>query len=213
MKELKKLNINRQVEEYISEKDESILSALYHDVHAEYKRKLKYWADTTTMANGHDMLALFDEAFLGTLKDIEAKGGDFVKLFHLRLTCRHKDLLRKVIKRRSFEVYEAATEDDETATSSFEMADEFNLEETVVNEETAKRKADQRQLIDFLVCGENERTTAIVQAYLTTDLKTPTAIGKHLGLDHKQVSRALNRLAGKFSTKQHGDFRDYLVAL
>jgi hypothetical protein len=158
------------------------------------------------------MLTIFDDVVIKVVKSIEANGGDFVKLFNQSLYNEFRSVLRKLKKRRSFEIYEAADEDG-AATSRFEMADEFNLEETVVKEETAKRKADQLALIDSLVCGENERTTAIVQAYLTTDLKTPTAIGKHLGLDHKQVTRALNRLAGKFSTKQHGDFRDYLVAL
>lgn len=212
MNELKKLNINQQVERYILERDEAILAKCYRDLHAEYKKTLDYWNSTTFGANAHDMLTIFDDVVIKVVKSIEANGGDFVKLFNQSLYNEFRSVLRKLKKRRSFEVYEAVDEDG-AATSRFEIADEFNLEETVVNEETAKRKADQRQLIDFLVCGENERTTAIVQAYLTTDLKTPTAIGKHLGLDHKQVSRALNRLASKFSTKQHGDFRDYLVAL
>lgn len=208
MNELKKLNINRQVAEYISGKSEEVLSDLYRDLQTEYRRKLDYWSKTTTMANSHDMLALFDESLLSVLKDIEAKGGDFVKLFHLRLTSRHKDLLSKVIKRREFEVYEAADE-EEAATSRFEIADEFNLEETVI----AKKKADQLALIDSLLEGADEITIGVVRTFLNHPKPTATAIAKELGVHHSKVIRALNRLAGKFSTKQHGDFRDYLVAL
>jgi hypothetical protein len=154
---------------------------------------------------------LFDDVFMKSLEVIGNNGGDFVKLFHLSLGNRYKDLLRKLMVRRKHEQYETDNCDDDSA--KVEIASEFDLAEHVETKFTAKQKDDQRQLIDFLVRGENERTTAIVQAYLTTELKTPTAIGKHLGLDHKQVSRALNRLAGKFSTKQYGDYHDYLVAL
>ncbi|AXN39816.1 sigma-70 family RNA polymerase sigma factor [Peribacillus butanolivorans] len=208
MNELKKLNINRQAAEYISEKDEAVLSALYRDLQTEYRRKIDYWSKTTTMANQHDMQALFDEMFMSALKDIEAKDGDFVKLFHLKLTRRYNTLLRDLTTRRKFEVYEKA-DDDEAATSRFEIADEFNLEDTVI----AKKKADQRMLIDSLMTGADATTTAIVEAFLNHPKPTATAIAKEMGVHHSKVTRALNRLAGKFSTKQHGDFRDYLIAL
>jgi DNA-directed RNA polymerase specialized sigma24 family protein len=208
MNELKKLNINQQVLRYISEKDDEVLARCYRDLHAEYKKTLEYWNATTSNANQHDMETVFDDVFIKAVKAIGANGGDFVKLFNQSLYNEFKSLLRKLKKRREFEVYEKAN-DDEAATSRFEIADEFNLEETVI----AKKKADQRMLIDSLLTGADATTTAIVEAFLNHPKPTATAIAKEMGVHHSKVTRALNRLAGKFSTKQHGDFRDYLVAL
>jgi RNA polymerase sigma factor (sigma-70 family) len=211
MNELKKSHINHLVTQYHETKNEAQLAPIYRSLLAEYQRKLNHWTATTLMADSADIHELFDEAFMKSLETIGKNGGDFVKLFHLSLGNRYKDLLRRLQTRRKYEQYETDNGDEDSA--KVEIASDFNLEETVIERMSAKQKADQRQLIDSLVCGENERTTAIVQAYLTTDLKTPTAIGKQLGLDHKQVSRALNRLAAKFNPKQHGNHRDYLVAL
>lgn len=210
MNEVKKQNINEGVSSYLLTKDEAQLTEIYEALRSEYKAKLAYWSASTYMANEHDLAEMFDAVFLTALDSIGKKGeGDFVKLFSVSLHNRYKDLLRKLKVRRNFEQYDGPEDESESSAATFEIVDDFDLEEAVIS----KKKNDQRQLIEFLVNGENPRTTAIVQAYLSTDLKTPTAIGNHLGLDHKQVSRALNRLAGKFSTKQFGDYRDFLVAL
>jgi hypothetical protein len=211
MNELKKSHINHLVTQYNEGKDEAQLAPIYRSLLAEYQAKLDYWTATTLMAGSHEMQELFDDTFMKSLEVIGNNGGDFVKLFHLSLGNRYKDLLRKLIVRRKYEQYEMDNGDEDSA--KVEIASEFRTDEHVIEKFTAKQKADQRQLIDFLVCGENERTTAIVQTYLTTDLKTPTAIGNHLGLNHKQVIRTLKRLAGKFDSKQYGDYSDYLVAL
>jgi hypothetical protein len=210
MNELKKSHINQLVAQYHKDKDEAQITQVYRNLLTEYQQRLDYWATTTLMAGSHEMQELFDDTFMKSLEVIGNNGGDFVKLFHLSLGNRYKDLLRKLITRRKYEQYETDNSDD---SAKVEIASDFNLEEHVSQKLTVKQKDDQRQLIDFLVRGENERTTAIVQAFLTTELKTPTAIGKHLGLDHKQVSRALKSLAGKFDSKQFGSHRDYLVAL
>jgi DNA-directed RNA polymerase specialized sigma24 family protein len=212
MNELKKSNINHLVSKYHKEKDEAQLVSIYRDLLTEYQPRLDYWSATTTFLSGeHDMQAIFDDRFMTALKATETNGGDFVKYFHRSLSNGYKSLLRNLGVRRRYEQYETENSDDDSA--KVEVASEYSTEEEVIEKFTAKQKDDQRQLIDFLVRGENERTTAIVQAFLTTDLKTPTAIGKYLGLDHKQVSRALTRLAAKYSTKQFGNYTDYLIAL
>jgi hypothetical protein len=211
MNELKKSHINHLVAQYHKEKDEAQLAPIYRSLLAEYQSKLDYWASTTLMAGSHEMQELFDDTFMKSLEVIGNNGGDFVKLFHLSLGNRYKDLLRKLTVRRKYEQYETDNGDDDSA--KVEIADDYRLEEEVTEGLSRKKKNDQLMLIEFLVSGENERTTAIVQAFLTTELKTPTAIGKHLGLDHKQVSRALTRLAAKYSTKQFGNYADYLIAL
>jgi hypothetical protein len=211
MNEAKKSKINHLVTQYISTKDDDTLNEIYKKLFAEYRNKLDYWNATTSTISNHETQAIFDDTLISILQYIEEKGGDFVKMFQQRLTSKKTDLLRRIIVKRKHEQYEVDNDDENAAT--FEIASDFNLEEDVAARMYAKQKDDQRQLIDFLVRGENARTTAIVQAYLTTDHKTPTAIGRHLGLDHKQVSRALTRLASKYDTKQFGDYTDYLVAL
>jgi hypothetical protein len=211
MNELKKSHINHLVTQYNEGKDEAQLAPIYRSLLAEYQTKLDYWTATTLMAGSHEMQELFDDVFMKSLEVIGNNGGDFVKLFHLSLGNRYKDLLRKLIVRRKYEQYETDNGDEDSA--KVEIGTDSSAEDYVIENITAKQKDDQRQLIDFLVRGENERTTAIVQSFLNHPKPTATAIAKELGLDHKQVSRALNRLAGKFSTKQFGDYHDYLVAL
>jgi hypothetical protein len=208
MNEQQKLNINYAVTQYIGTGSEAALTQIYRNLLSEYQPRLNYWESSTYMANDHDMAEIFDETFLKSLDAVESNGGDFVKLFNRSLNNRYKSLLRKLRVRRMREQYEIEREGEEEA-ATFEIADEYRFEEHL----GAKQKDDQRQLIDFLVRGENERTTAIVQAFLNHPKPTATAIAKEIGLDHKQVSRALNRLAAKFSTKQFGDYHDYLVAL
>ena len=208
MKEQQKLNINHAVTQYFGTKSDAALTQAYRDLLTEYQPKLSYWASTTYMANDHDMAEIFDDTFIKTLDVVESKGGDFVKLFHHSLHNRYKSLLRKLKIRRAREQYEIDREGEEEA-ATFEIADEYRFEEEI----GAKQKADQVALIDFLVRGEDARTTAIVQAYLSTELKTPTAIGNYLGLDHKQVSRSIKRLAGKFDSRKFGSYTDFLVAL
>jgi RNA polymerase sigma factor (sigma-70 family) len=210
MNEQQKLNINHAVTQYIGTKGDAELTQVYRDLLTEYQPKLNYWASSTYLANDHDMTAIFDDTLIKSLENVETNGGDFVKLFHHSLHNRYKSLLRKLRTRRTYEQYELDSE-EEAATS--DIADDFNLAEEVTEELSRKKKNDQRMLIEFLVSGENERTTAIVQAFLAHPKPSATAIAKEVGLDHKQVSRALNRLAGKFSTKQFGDYHDYLVAL
>jgi DNA-directed RNA polymerase specialized sigma24 family protein len=166
MNEQQKLNINYAVTQYIGTKEEAELLKVYRNLLSEYQPKLTYWSSSTYMANDHDLAEIFDETLLKSLDVVETKGGDFVKLFHRSLHNRYKSLLRKLKTRRAYEQYEIEREgEDEAAT--FELADEYRFEDFI----DGKQKDDQRQLIDFLVRGENERTTAIVQAYLSTDLK------------------------------------------
>lgn len=74
-------------------------------------------------------------------------------------------------------------------------------------------KADQRQLIDFLLdqTQVDNVTTAIV-----TNLpkyRSPRALAKALGLDHKKVDRRLRKLARNYDAELFGDYRDYLYAV
>lgn len=207
MNELKKLHINEMVTKYTETKDEVTFENAYRSLLTEYQPKLNYWAATTTfLAGKHEAQELFDEAFMRALASIEANGGDFVKLFNTSLHNRFKSLLRKLQVRRKREEYVFHSDDPEAAT--FEPADEFNLEHEAI------RKTDQRQLIGFLLNGEDELTTAIVKATFDNPNLGPTAIGRKLGLKHHSVvTRTYKRLAAKFDAKHPGKYQDYLVAL
>jgi hypothetical protein len=207
MNEMKKSNINALATQHIATQAEADFEATYRSLYAEYQAKLTYWSTTTSLSGSHDMQALFDDAFISTTKAIAANGGDFVKLFHRSLHNRYNSLLRKLMVRRKYEQYEMDNGDEDTAM--FEIASEFNLEDEI----NAKKRADQRQLIDSLLSDADETTTAIVATFLQHPKPTPTAIGKALGLHHSVVIRKLERLAGKFDARQHGEHRDYLVAL
>ena len=197
--------LNNLVVRYQAERTDESFAAVYAEV-------AKGWRSLATVAKSirsseAETLAAYEDTLVKCL-DIYDGRGDFINLLNRCIWRERRGLYRKKKTLNNFEVYESAT-DDEAATSRFELADEFNLEETVI----AKKKADQLALIDSLLEGADEITIGVVRTFLNHPKPTATAIAKELGVHHSKVIRALNRLAGKFSTKQHGDFRDYLVAL
>jgi DNA-directed RNA polymerase specialized sigma24 family protein len=90
---------------------------------------------------------------------------------------------------------------------TFEVADEFNVEDHVLQ----KRERDQRQLISFLTdpAKVDSVTTAIVTNF--EKYKSITALAKALGLHHSVVKRKIERLAKNYDPSQFGDYRDYLA--
>jgi len=214
MNETKKLHINQLVSNYSLTKSETELTNVYRNLFTEYQPKLNYWASTTSfLAGKHDTQALFDDTFMKVIDKIATDGGDFVKLFNTALHNGFKSLLRKLKTRRTYEDYdyEKLSADPEAAT--YELADELNLEEKVISDLTAKKKADQRKLIDSFLNGADADTTAIVNAFLSHPKPTATAIAKELGVHHSKVLRKFEKLGSDFNYKQFGDYRDYLLAL
>jgi len=196
--------LNNLVLRYQSERSDEVFAEIYADV-------TKGWRSLATVAKSiraseAETLAAYEDVLMRCLAAYDGRG-DFIKFLKMNIKWKQKDIYGMTKRRKEFEVYEKATEDE--AATSFEIADEFNLEETVI----AKKKADQLALIDSLLEGADEITIGVVRTFLNHPKPTATAIAKELGVHHSKVIRALNRLAGKFSTKQHGDFRDYLVAL
>jgi DNA-directed RNA polymerase specialized sigma subunit len=94
----------------------------------------------------------------------------------------------------------------EEDAATFEIADTFNLEETVTDSLV------KRQLIEKLV--ENKKdplTTAIVREYLSPEQPSPTAIGLKLGVHHEIVKRRIKSLSKFFDEKQFGSLDSYLA--
>lgn len=111
--------------------------------------------------------------------------------------------------RRSIPIRQYGTSSNEDE-SSYEIADEYNLEQTVLDRLHRKKEADKRQLIDFLL----ESTTDSVTTAIVTNFpryKSITALAKALGLHHEVVKRKLRALSRLYDANRFGDYHDYLA--
>ncbi|AZU61027.1 hypothetical protein [Neobacillus mesonae] len=195
--------LNSLVTQYQSDRSDETFAELYGIVSQSWRSL--HTVACSVLSNESDIRASYEDTLLTCIEVYDGRG-NFINLLNRSIWRKRNDIY-KVAKGRK--KYEAIIDDDDSTAATFEPADDFNLEEHV----TAKKKADQRQLIDFLLEGADANTTAIVNAFLNHPKPTATAIAKELGCHHSKVLRALNRLAAKFNTKQFGDHRDYLVAL
>jgi DNA-directed RNA polymerase specialized sigma24 family protein len=199
--------LNNLVLDYRNNSNEETFEQIYAKVSQTWKG-----LDTvgkSVKASGSEILAAYQDTLMNCIEIYDGRA-DFTHLLNRSIRFKRSDIYRKKKRLSEFEVFATPIENDEgSEAANFEIADEFNLEDFI----TAKKKADQRQLIDSLLNGADDTTTAIVEAFLAHPKPTATAIAKELGYHHSKVTRALNRLAGKFSTKQFGDYHDYLVAL
>ena len=198
--------LNNLVLKYQSDRCDETFTQLYEMVSANW-RSLET-VGKSVRASKAEIIAAYEDCLLNCIKYYDGRG-DFINLLNRSIWKKRRDLYKRKKYQHEHEVYAAPVENDDGSEVAFEIADEFNLEDFI----TAKKKADQRQLIDSLLNGADETTTAIVATFLAHPKPTATAIAKELGVHHSKVTRALNRLAGKFSTKQFGNYHDYLVAL
>jgi hypothetical protein len=206
-------NLNNLISEFKSQRSDQSFEQIYAEVTKviigskdgnPYFRQIA----RSMKADIHDVKAVFDDTILYALNKYNGRT-DFIHFFKWCWKRRRANLYNKMEMIRENEYYDDTSLDEDLDASFEQIPDSVMVEEIVFK----TKEADQRQLIDFLVHGENERTTAIVSSFLSHPKPTATAIAKEIGLDHKQVSRALTRLQAKFSTKQFGSRRDYLVAL
>jgi len=200
---LNNLKLNNAVLEFQRSRSDDSFAIIHEATIEKVNRKLEKIA-SSVRSNYHDTRALYEDVLMRCIERFDGTS-DFTHFFNAAVSLERRGFNRKNVK--SFNRELLTVDDDEAA--NFEIKDDFNLEEQII----AKKKADQRKLIDSLLNGADAKTTAIVEAFLAHPKPTATAIAKELGVHHSKVTRALNRLAGKFSTKQFGDYHDYLVAL
>ncbi len=115
------------------------------------------------------------------------------------------DIGRKSTRLINKEVF-SINEENEDETLTFEFADSFDLEESVI------KKEDQRQLISSL-CDPSKvdtLTIAVVNEFPNHD--NPNALAKALGVERKTVDWRLRKLARNFDENKFGHYRDYLSA-
>ena len=200
------LKLNNAVLEFQRSRSDESYAIIHEATIEKVNRKLEKIA-SSVRSNYPDTRALYEDVLMRCIERFDGKS-DFSHFYNAAVALERRGFNRKNVKRYDREVFSVDDDGDEKA-ATFEIADDFNLEEQII----AKKKADQRQLIDSLLNDADETTTAIVATFLAHPKPTATAIAKELGVHHSKVTRALNRLAGKFSTKQFGDYHDYLVAL
>ena len=199
--------LNKLVLDYRNDRSEDTFGHIYEIVSANWRG-----LDTvgkSVKASEDEILAVYEDSLLRCIEYWKPVG-DFGHFLNQSIKRRRSDIYRKKKRLSEFEVFAKPTEnEDGSEPASFEIADEFNLEDYILK----KKKADQRKLIDSLLNDADAKTTAIVEAFLASEKSSPTAIGEELGLHHSTVIRTLKRLAGKFDSKQFGSHQDYLVAL
>jgi DNA-directed RNA polymerase specialized sigma24 family protein len=186
-------------------------NAVFTEIYAEVSG---WWSNSKTIAKSvrsseHDIVALYEDTLLKTIDRYDGSS-DFLNFYKRSVVNNRANLYRKHKRQHEREIYE-----QQVAPPSDEDGNPNQLESLYgTTEQTpfTKKEADQRQLIDSFLNGADAKTTAIVKAFLTHPNPSVTAIAKVLGMHHQQVIRALEKLAGKFDSKQHGDYRDYLFA-
>lgn len=205
------MNINEKVLEYQVSKEEEIFEDIYKEVIFSLIRGKKeiYFKKiaSNTKTDTHDVAATFDDTVFEAINKYK-KGNQFIHYFKWLWKRRITNLYNKEKSYRENVIYDEDEKFEDEGTETLLQ----KIPITDLDCYKGLMLQDQRQLIRQLTRDENERTTAIVQTFLSTEL-TPTAIGKKLGLHHEVVKRALTRLAAKHNPKQYGSHRDYLVAL
>jgi DNA-directed RNA polymerase specialized sigma24 family protein len=170
-----------------------------------------WWSNKKTIAkslrsNEHDVQAAYEDTLIKCIKAYNGQT-DFMNFYKYSIAVNRGMIYRKTKRLHEREVYEHSLGDEDGNPNQLEA-----LYGTTEQTPFTKKEADQRQLIDSFLNGADAKTTAIVKAFLTHPNPSVTAIAKVLGMHHQQVIRALEKLAGKFDSKQHGDYRDYLFA-
>lgn len=199
--------LNNLVLNYRRTHNEETFEQIYAEV-SESWRSLET-VGKSIRASGDEVLAAYEDVLMECIDKYNGLT-DFKFLLSKSLRYRRRDIYQKKKRLNKLEVFLAPVENDDGSEVAFEIEDESaDVEKQVI----AKKKADQRQLIDLLLSDADAKTTAIVEAFLKSEKPTPTAIGEALGLHHSTVIRSLKRLAAKFDSKQYGDYTDYLVAL
>lgn len=198
--------LNSLVIAYQSSGSDEVFNEIYAEVITKGARAFEK-IGKSIRADKHETFALYEDTLLRCIGKYDGST-DFIKFYRSSVARARTDVYRKKKKLSEREIMWKQNEDD-SEEATFEIADDFNLAEEVAQ----MKEADQRQLIDFLTKDTDATTKAIVEAYRTQPKSSALAIAKGLGVHHYTVTRKLEKLAGKFDSKQFGKHTDYLVAL
>lgn len=96
------------------------------------------------------------------------------------------------------------------SAATFDIPDEFDLLDNLINRSETRTDSDKRQLIDVLTENSDPLTTAIINEYLSDLKANPRRIGRKLGVHHVTVTRRLKKLAKNFDPTKYGNIESYL---
>ncbi|MCP6682945.1 hypothetical protein [Bacillus nakamurai] len=202
-----KEQLNSLVLKYQQTNDEKVFKEIYKLSVAKFHPTFNAIAKSLR-ASVDEVFALYEDVLLRCIPTYTGEG-NFENYFMFSVKNKRANLYRDRKLRTQKEVLECCLpKDDDTSAATLEIISEETPEDTLVR----KKRADQRQLIRSLLDQTDETTINIVEAFLSCERPTPTAIGKTLGIHHMTVIRKLEKLARNFDSKQFGDFRDYLIA-
>jgi hypothetical protein len=195
--------LNSLVVSYQTDRNDDTFTKIYEIIANTWTNLEK--VAKSVRADIHEITALYEDALLKCIDKYDGKT-DFIRYYRHCLKRARADLYKYKKLRYESEIKESTYEID------FEclINSDNDVDSTAATVLETKR-ADQRQLIDYLLSGADATTTAIVEAFLSEKKPTPTAIGKKLGLHHSTVLRKLTRMASKYDSKKFGDYRDFLV--
>jgi len=206
---LKKEQLNKLVSDYRESRCESVFNEIYAELVAPVHKKNVKIAQSLGITP-EEVIEISEDVLMKCLEDYEGKS-NFENYFNASVRRKRIDYAKRgtAIDRTAIHIESLKKSNDESEAATWDIADGFNLEETVIQ----TKEADQRQLVDFLTKDSDATTKAIVEAFRRRPNSSALAIEKDLGLRRHTVKRKLEMLAGNFSTKQYGDYPDYLVAL
>lgn len=153
-----------------------------------------------------DADTVFDDTFMRVIS--REVTDNFQRFLSRSLKHARIDFDRKEQRRRSNEAsMDAPTSSDPDApTLGMTLLSDYDTEAEAI---AKKKKAEQRQLLDFLLMGSDSLTKEIVRRFPEYD--SANALAKALGVHHSVISRKLKSLARKYDANRYGDIADYLA--
>ena len=200
--------LNSLVVSYQTDRNDDTFTKIYEIIANTWTNLEK--VAKSVRADIYEITALYEDVLLKCIDKYDGKT-DFIRFYRHCLTRARADLYKYKKLRYESEIKECEINANDEMDFERLINSANDVDSTAATVLETKR-ADQRQLIDFLLSGADATTTAIVEAFLSEKKPTPTAIGKKLGLHHSTVLRKLTRLASKYDSKKFGDYRDFLVA-
>ncbi|MEK4970665.1 hypothetical protein MKX29_23975 [Cytobacillus sp. FSL R7-0696] len=208
--------LNSLVVEYQSTRDELVFNKIYQEIMESIIKNIEFSSKRQGISK-EDMVAIYGDSLLKAI-DLFKGNGEFRKLFNSIVIKKRIDASRAEKTKRKYELHfeELSDSSEEPNAATFEISSDYILDEEVFK----KKEADQVALIDSLISEADEMTTAIVKTSLTyipkktagRPMKLKWYVASKLGIDRRTVERKFESLAGKFDSKQYGDYTDYLVA-
>lgn len=160
---------------------------------------------------------LSEEIWIAYHKFKEDRGASLSTWMNTRL----RDRAKRAVSRREGKHYARTmcatdyfdtNEDNDSNARTFEVMDlNCNVEEEALFYAN-KKKADQLELIDFLITDPRQAdcdTTRIVSQF--SNYNSIAALSKALGIHHEVVKRKLRKLSRRYDANRFGDVYEYLA--